>query len=189
MSFAILLQLYLDNAGSRWCHYGFVLLPSLSSSYESSVSLHTWWSLSRTQHTRRSSSDQPVQRTSNFRSHVRSPMGRPSGRIRFWERYWWVRQFHESRVSQWSNRWWYRFVHNHVRGCSYFFSYTAACNFLERNNLLSIIRAHEAQDAGQVKLFFKRWILLRWGSLIKLSDVPENENDWIPFCYDDFQCS
>ena len=26
--------------------------------------------------------------------------------------------------------------------------YTAACNFLERNNLLSIIRAHEAQDAG-----------------------------------------
>jgi hypothetical protein len=27
-------------------------------------------------------------------------------------------------------------------------SYTAACNFLERNGLLSIIRAHEAQDAG-----------------------------------------
>ncbi|BGP16972.1 hypothetical protein JCM10213_007418 [Rhodosporidiobolus nylandii] len=40
------------------------------------------------------------------------------------------------------------FVHNHVRGCSYFFTYTAACNFLERNGLLSIIRAHEAQDAG-----------------------------------------
>ncbi|KAK2623916.1 hypothetical protein QTJ16_006550 [Diplocarpon rosae] len=40
------------------------------------------------------------------------------------------------------------FVHNHVRGCSYFFSYPAACNFLEKNNLLSIIRAHEAQDAG-----------------------------------------
>ncbi|KAG1460962.1 hypothetical protein G6F46_004188 [Rhizopus delemar] len=40
------------------------------------------------------------------------------------------------------------FVHNHVRGCSYFFSYHAACQFLERNNLLSIIRAHEAQDAG-----------------------------------------
>lgn len=28
------------------------------------------------------------------------------------------------------------------------FSYHAACAFLERNNLLSIIRAHEAQDAG-----------------------------------------
>jgi len=40
------------------------------------------------------------------------------------------------------------FIHNHVRGCSYFFTYTAACQFLERNNLLSIIRAHEAQDAG-----------------------------------------
>ncbi|KAF8750341.1 Phosphatase [Rhizoctonia solani] len=40
------------------------------------------------------------------------------------------------------------FVHNHVRGCSYFFTYQAACTFLERNNLLSIIRAHEAQDTG-----------------------------------------
>ncbi|KAG6217657.1 3',5'-cyclic-nucleotide phosphodiesterase (PDEase) (3':5'-CNP) [Claviceps purpurea] len=40
------------------------------------------------------------------------------------------------------------FLHNNVRGCSYFFSYFAACAFLERNNLLSIIRAHEAQDAG-----------------------------------------
>ncbi|KAI9664203.1 MAG: 3',5'-cyclic-nucleotide phosphodiesterase (PDEase) (3':5'-CNP) [Alyxoria varia] len=40
------------------------------------------------------------------------------------------------------------FVHNHVRGCSFFFSYPAACHFLEKNNLLSVIRAHEAQDAG-----------------------------------------
>ncbi|KAF9358895.1 3',5'-cyclic-nucleotide phosphodiesterase (PDEase) (3':5'-CNP) [Mortierella sp. AD094] len=40
------------------------------------------------------------------------------------------------------------FIHNHVRGCSYFFSYHAACAFLEKNNLLSIIRAHEAQDSG-----------------------------------------
>ncbi|EWC47486.1 serine phosphatase 2B catalytic subunit [Drechslerella stenobrocha 248] len=40
------------------------------------------------------------------------------------------------------------FTHNHVRGCSYFFSYPAACNFLEKNGLLSVIRAHEAQDAG-----------------------------------------
>lgn len=40
------------------------------------------------------------------------------------------------------------FVHNSVRGCSYFFSYPSACAFLEKNNLLSIIRAHEAQDAG-----------------------------------------
>jgi len=39
-------------------------------------------------------------------------------------------------------------VHNHVRGCSYFYTYKAVCEFLERNRLLSIIRAHEAQDAG-----------------------------------------
>jgi hypothetical protein len=31
---------------------------------------------------------------------------------------------------------------------SNFTSYHAACAFLEKNNLLSIIRAHEAQDAG-----------------------------------------
>lgn len=45
------------------------------------------------------------------------------------------------------------FTNNHVRGCSYFYGYTAACNFLEANSnsertLLSIIRAHEAQDEG-----------------------------------------
>uniref|UniRef100_A0A8B9R3F3 Protein phosphatase 3, catalytic subunit, gamma isozyme, a n=1 Tax=Astyanax mexicanus TaxID=7994 RepID=A0A8B9R3F3_ASTMX len=40
------------------------------------------------------------------------------------------------------------FNHNSVRGCSYFFSYPAVCDFLTNNNLLSVIRAHEAQDAG-----------------------------------------
>ncbi|KAG5443833.1 Serine/threonine-protein phosphatase 2B catalytic subunit 2 [Clonorchis sinensis] len=40
------------------------------------------------------------------------------------------------------------FSHNSVRGCSFFFSYAACCDFLQANNLLSIIRAHEAQDAG-----------------------------------------
>ncbi|KAI8331621.1 Metallo-dependent phosphatase-like protein [Choanephora cucurbitarum] len=45
------------------------------------------------------------------------------------------------------------FLDNRVRGCSYFFTqvffvYAATCAFLQRNNLLSIIRAHEAQDAG-----------------------------------------
>jgi hypothetical protein len=28
------------------------------------------------------------------------------------------------------------------------FSYAACCDFLQNNQLLSIIRAHEAQDAG-----------------------------------------
>ena len=31
---------------------------------------------------------------------------------------------------------------------TFFFSYPAVCEFLQNNNLLSIIRAHEAQDAG-----------------------------------------
>ncbi|KAF8509074.1 calcineurin in complex with Akap79 peptide [Hysterangium stoloniferum] len=40
------------------------------------------------------------------------------------------------------------FLPNSLRGCSYFFTYRAASEFLERNNLLCIIRAHEAQNAG-----------------------------------------
>jgi len=40
------------------------------------------------------------------------------------------------------------FVFNKVRGCSYWFSYNAVCKFLDDNNLLSIIRAHEVQDPG-----------------------------------------
>jgi diadenosine tetraphosphatase ApaH/serine/threonine PP2A family protein phosphatase len=40
------------------------------------------------------------------------------------------------------------FRHNETRGCSYFYSYAAACAFLQQNNLLSVIRAHEAQDSG-----------------------------------------
>lgn len=40
------------------------------------------------------------------------------------------------------------FEFNDVRGCSYFYSYNAVCNFLDSNDLLSVIRAHEAQDQG-----------------------------------------
>ena len=46
------------------------------------------------------------------------------------------------------------FVPNELRGCSYSFSYEAACKFLSENNLLSIIRAHEVQNEGY-KLFKK----------------------------------
>ncbi|KAG1473293.1 hypothetical protein G6F56_001032 [Rhizopus delemar] len=41
-----------------------------------------------------------------------------------------------------------KFEHNHVRGCSYFFGYNAVCNFVDKNKLLSVIRAHEAQANG-----------------------------------------
>jgi len=37
---------------------------------------------------------------------------------------------------------------NTVRGCSFNFSYNSVCDFLERTGMLSVIRAHEAQDAG-----------------------------------------
>ena len=37
---------------------------------------------------------------------------------------------------------------NDIRGCSYFYGQDAVTNFLERNNLISVIRAHEAQLEG-----------------------------------------
>ncbi|KAF8908190.1 Metallo-dependent phosphatase [Gymnopilus junonius] len=40
------------------------------------------------------------------------------------------------------------FTHNATRGCSYFYTYEAVCQFLDRNGLLTLIRGHEAQDAG-----------------------------------------
>ncbi|GMM31492.1 calcineurin catalytic subunit A [Martiniozyma asiatica (nom. inval.)] len=40
------------------------------------------------------------------------------------------------------------FTENHERGCSYMYSYNAVTKFLQRNKLLSIIRAHQAQDKG-----------------------------------------
>lgn len=40
------------------------------------------------------------------------------------------------------------FVHNDVRGCSYFFGYEACNRFLRRNNYLTLIRAHEAKLDG-----------------------------------------
>eukprot|EP01105_Mastigella_eilhardi_P015455 TRINITY_DN3536_c0_g1_i2.p1 TRINITY_DN3536_c0_g1~~TRINITY_DN3536_c0_g1_i2.p1 ORF type:complete len:630 (-),score=150.08 TRINITY_DN3536_c0_g1_i2:57-1721(-) len=38
--------------------------------------------------------------------------------------------------------------HNEIRGCSFAFNYQAAIQFLDRNNLLCLVRAHEAQDEG-----------------------------------------
>ncbi|ORC92791.1 protein phosphatase 3, catalytic subunit [Trypanosoma theileri] len=40
------------------------------------------------------------------------------------------------------------FAANSVRGCSYTYTHNAACNFLETNDLLGIIRGHEAQSEG-----------------------------------------
>lgn len=62
------------------------------------------------------------------------------------------------------------FCHNQVRGCSYYYSYNACCEFLQRNNLLSIIRAHEAQDAGY-KMYKKNRATL-FPSLITIFSAP-----------------
>jgi len=40
------------------------------------------------------------------------------------------------------------FLANELRGCSYIFNYASTCQFLVANHLLSVIRAHEAQDEG-----------------------------------------
>ncbi|KAH3660376.1 hypothetical protein OGAPHI_006962 [Ogataea philodendri] len=40
------------------------------------------------------------------------------------------------------------FRDNYERHCSYYYSYNAVCRFLENNSLLSVIRAHQAQDSG-----------------------------------------
>lgn len=62
------------------------------------------------------------------------------------------------------------FVPNSVRGCSYAFTYRAACHFLQETGLLSIIRAHEAQDAGY--RMYKNTKTLGCPSLLTLFSAP-----------------
>lgn len=62
------------------------------------------------------------------------------------------------------------FLRNTVRGCSYAFTYKASCQFLERTGLLSIIRAHEAQDAGY--RMYKRTKTMGFPSLLTMFSAP-----------------
>lgn len=62
------------------------------------------------------------------------------------------------------------FVRNTVRGCSYAFTYKATCQFLERTGLLSVIRAHEAQDAGY--RMYKRTETMGFPSLLTMFSAP-----------------
>ncbi|UJR23080.1 hypothetical protein I4U23_026103 [Adineta vaga] len=41
-----------------------------------------------------------------------------------------------------------KYLFNATRGCSYFYTFKAVTDFLARNSLLTVIRAHEAQDVG-----------------------------------------
>merc|ERR1712098_817664 len=55
-------------------------------------------------------------------------------------------------------------------GCSFFYSYAACCKFLQQNNLLSMVRAHEAQDQGYK--MYRRNSQTGFPSLITLFSAP-----------------
>jgi serine/threonine-protein phosphatase 2B catalytic subunit len=62
------------------------------------------------------------------------------------------------------------FIHNGVRGCSFFYTYDAVCQFLDRNNLLTVIRGHEAQDAGYT--IFRKTPKRNFPSVITIFSAP-----------------
>lgn len=62
------------------------------------------------------------------------------------------------------------YVTNVVRGCSFAFTYKAACKFLDRTKLLSVIRAHEAQNAGY--RMYKRTKTMGFPSLLTMFSAP-----------------
>ncbi|KAG6334525.1 hypothetical protein ID866_4559 [Astraeus odoratus] len=62
------------------------------------------------------------------------------------------------------------FEHNATRGCSFFYTYDAACNFLQRNGLLGIVRGHEAQDAGY--MMYRRTPTKKFPSVITVFSAP-----------------
>ena len=62
------------------------------------------------------------------------------------------------------------FTHNTTRGCSYFYTYTAVNDFLVRNQILSVIRAHEAQDVGY--RMYKKSVETGFPSLITIFSAP-----------------
>jgi serine/threonine-protein phosphatase 2B catalytic subunit len=62
------------------------------------------------------------------------------------------------------------FLFNELRGCSYVFSFHATQHFLTENNLLGIIRAHEAQDEGY--RFFRKMPGSGFPSVICIFSAP-----------------
>ena len=55
-----------------------------------------------------------------------------------------IEDFGKERITE-------NFVHNHVRNVAHFYTYKAVCEFLERNRLMPMIRAHELQENGSVQ--------------------------------------
>ncbi|KXN83063.1 Serine/threonine-protein phosphatase 2B catalytic subunit, partial [Leucoagaricus sp. SymC.cos] len=62
------------------------------------------------------------------------------------------------------------FLPNATRGCSFYYTYEAVCAFLERNNLLTVIRGHEAQDAGFT--MYKKTSKKHFPSVITIFSAP-----------------
>ncbi|CAF5151484.1 unnamed protein product, partial [Rotaria sp. Silwood1] len=62
------------------------------------------------------------------------------------------------------------YLPNTARGCSYFYTYTAINEFLIRNQILSVIRAHEAQDLGF--RMYKKSSNTEFPSLITIFSAP-----------------
>ncbi|EKM77729.1 hypothetical protein AGABI1DRAFT_76707 [Agaricus bisporus var. burnettii JB137-S8] len=62
------------------------------------------------------------------------------------------------------------FVPNSNRGCSYSYTYDAVCSFLDRNGLLSLVRGHEAQDAGYT--MYRKSPSKKFPSLITIFSAP-----------------
>lgn len=99
--------------------------------------------------------DRPIQRTADLGLDVRYPVGRPAGGFRTGEepeRYFPAQPCARMQLLLHVSQGYHPAtlgVSGRGEGADAS-SYAAACQFLERNNLLSIIRAHEAQDAGSV---------------------------------------
>lgn len=62
------------------------------------------------------------------------------------------------------------FLKNSIRGCSYSFTFKASSQFLDKTGLLSIIRAHEAQDVGY--RMYKRSKTTGFPSLLTMFSAP-----------------
>ncbi|CAF3826843.1 unnamed protein product [Rotaria magnacalcarata] len=62
------------------------------------------------------------------------------------------------------------YLPNTTRGCSYFYTYAAINEFLIQNQILSIIRAHEAQDVGY--RMYKKSVETGFPSLITIFSAP-----------------
>ncbi|KAG8838321.1 3',5'-cyclic-nucleotide phosphodiesterase (PDEase) (3':5'-CNP), partial [Serendipita sp. 411] len=61
------------------------------------------------------------------------------------------------------------FLHNSVRGCSHYYTYDAVCKFLDDNNLLTMIRAHEVQEEGYS---IQKYTTKEWPSVITIFSAP-----------------